>query len=174
MKRIYLIGMPGSGKTTIGKRLAKELTFDFIDLDSFIEKEENCSISEIFKYQGEKYFREIESDYLKKISERQQTGVVSVGGGTPCFNNNIEVLCATGIVVYIKANEKILLNRLENAKSQRPLFWGLTKAEIEKKLQQLIEVRAPFYEKAHISISAANMNEKDIAKAIKEYCLSRE
>ena len=169
MKKIYLIGMPGSGKTTIGKKIARELKLDFLDLDSFIEKKENCSIQDIFKYQGENYFRQVESTYLKEVAEINTQQVVSLGGGTPCFNNNMDVVLASGLSVYIKANEKILLNRLENAKSQRPLFWGLTKVEIEKKLSQLIESRSPFYDRANIIIHAANMNEKDIVRAIKEY-----
>ncbi|MDP2385187.1 MAG: shikimate kinase [Bacteroidota bacterium] len=169
MKKIYLIGMPGSGKTTIGKKIARELKLDFIDLDSFIEKKENCSIHDIFKYQGEKYFRQVESTYLKEVSEINSRYVVSLGGGTPCFNDNMDVVLASGLSVYIKANEKILLNRLENAKSQRPLFWGLTKVEIEKKLSQLIESRSPFYDRANIIIHAANMNEKDIVRAINDY-----
>ncbi|HEY1039611.1 MAG TPA: shikimate kinase [Bacteroidia bacterium] len=169
MEKIYLIGMPGSGKSTLGKKLAKELKIKFIDLDSFIEKKENCSITDIFKYEGEAYFRNVESTSLLEVSELNEPCLVSLGGGTPCFNNNMELILASGISVYIKANEKILLNRLENAKSQRPLFWGLTKTEIEIKLTQLIANRAPFYEKANIVVSAANMNEKDIARIISEF-----
>ena len=169
MEKIYLIGMPGSGKSTLGKKLAKELKIKFIDLDSFIEKKENCSISDIFKYEGETYFRNVESTYLKEVTEINESCLVSLGGGTPCFNNNMDLILASGISVYIKANEKILLNRLENAKSQRPLFWGLTKTEIETKLTQLITNRSPFYEKANIVINAANLNEKAIAGIIREF-----
>lgn len=174
MKKIYLIGMPGSGKSTIGKKIAKELKLNFIDLDAFIEKKENCSINDIFKYQGEKYFRQVESTYLKEVSELTGPCVISLGGGTPCFNENMEIILASGLSLYIKANEKILLNRLENAKSQRPLFWGLTKAEIETKLSQLIESRSVFYEKANIVVSAANMNEKDIVRTINEFNSSQD
>jgi shikimate kinase len=81
----------------------------------------------------------------------------------------MDIILSNGISLYIKANEKILLNRLENAKSQRPLFWGLTKQEIEQKLIQLIEIRSPFYKRATLEINGANADEKEIAKIIREH-----
>lgn len=167
--KIFLMGMPGSGKTTVGKRLSKSLGYHFIDLDQFIEKRENCSINDIFRHQGESYFRNAESEALKVISTENAKAVISLGGGTPCFNNNIEFLLSIGLCIYIKASDKLLLNRLENAKSQRPLFWGLTKQEIENKLQQMINSRAPFYEKAHITTDAANFQEKELIALINAY-----
>jgi shikimate kinase len=167
--KIFLMGMPGSGKTTVGKRLAKALAYEFIDLDQYIEKRENCSINDIFRHQGENYFRTAETDAIKEVSLLKSKTIVSLGGGTPCFNNNIDLLLESGLCVYIKASDKLLLNRLENAKSQRPLFWGLTKQEIEKKLQQMINARAPFYEKAHLTTEAVNFQEKELIALINSY-----
>lgn len=167
--KIFLMGMPGSGKTTVGKRLAKAMGYDFVDLDQYIEKRENCSINDLFRHQGETYFRTAETEALKEISKKTGQTIISLGGGTPCYNNNIEFLLQAGICIYIKASEKLLLNRLENAKSQRPLFWGLTKQEIEKKLQLMINARAPFYEKAHLNAEAANFEEKKLIEEISKY-----
>ncbi len=164
--KIFLMGMPGSGKTTVGKRLAKAMGYDFVDLDQYIEKRENCSINDIFRHQGEAYFRNAETEALKEISFLTNKTIVSLGGGTPCYNNNIDFLLQAGLCIYIKASDKLLLNRLENAKSQRPLFWGLTKQEIEKKLQQMIDARAPFYEKAHLTTEAVNFQEKELIALI--------
>lgn len=167
--KIFLMGMPGSGKTTIGKKLAKSMNYEFIDLDQFIEKSENCSINDIFRHQGEDYFRNAETKYISEIALKKEKTVISLGGGTPCFNDNMNLLLKSGLCIYIRANEKLLLNRLENAKSQRPLFWGLTKQEIENKLLQLITIRTPFYEKAHITVDASSLQEKKIMELIKNY-----
>lgn len=167
--KIFLMGMPGSGKTTVGKRLAKAMGYEFIDLDQYIEKRENCSVNDIFRHQGEDYFRTSETASIKEVSLLNKKIIVSLGGGTPCFNNNIELLLKTGLCVYIKATDKLLLNRLENAKSQRPLFWGLTKQEIENKLLQMINSRSVFYEKAHIQLDAANFQEKKLVDLIEQY-----
>jgi shikimate kinase len=167
MKKIYFLGMPGCGKSTIGKKVAKELGYSFTDLDNYIEKKENCTIRDLFNYQGEAYFRKIEATCLEELSKSGKKIVISLGGGTPCFFNNMELINRTGLSIYIKANEKILLNRLENAKSKRPLFWGLTQKEIEEKLVKLIEARSPFYEKATLTVNAINLNEKEIAELIR-------
>ncbi|MCD6065876.1 MAG: shikimate kinase [Bacteroidetes bacterium] len=169
MKKIYFLGMPGCGKSTIGKRVAKELGYSFIDLDTYIEKKENCSIKDIFNYQGEEYFRQTEALHLKDLSILEKDCVISLGGGTPCFYNNMDIVRRTGFSIYIKANEKILLNRLENARSKRPLFWGLTQKEIEQKLIKLIETRSPYYEKAELTVNAANLNEKEIVVLIRRH-----
>lgn len=167
--KIFLMGMPGSGKTTVGKRLAKAMAYDFVDLDQYIEKRENCSINDIFRHQGEAYFRNSETEAIKEISLLTSKMIISLGGGTPCYNNNIDSLIKAGLCIYIKASEKLLLNRLENAKSQRPLFWGLTKQKIEKKLQQMINARAPFYERAHLTTEAVNFQEKNLIEEINKY-----
>jgi len=163
------MGMPGSGKTTIGKKLAKLMNYEFLDLDQYIEKKENRSINDVFRDQGEDYFRLIETKSIIEISTLNKNIFISLGGGTPCYNNNITLLLKNGLCVYIRANEKLLLNRLENAKSQRPLFWGLTKQEIENKLKLLIKVRSPFYEKSHLTIEAGAIQEKQVLELIKTH-----
>jgi shikimate kinase len=169
MKKIYFLGMPGCGKSTIGKKVARELGWAFTDLDNYIEKKENCTIKDIFNYEGEAYFRRIEATCLEELSKSEKKMVISLGGGTPCFFDNMELINRNGLSIYIKANEKILLNRLENAKSKRPLFWGLTQKEIEEKLMRLIETRSPFYEKAALTVSAINLDEKEIAALIRQH-----
>lgn len=167
MEKILFVGMPGCGKSTLGKKVAKLLKYEFIDLDLYIEKKENCCIKDIFTYQGEEYFRKIETKYLAEILSSGKSFVLSVGGGTPCFNDNMALMKKNGRCIYIQAGARLLLNRLENAKSQRPLFWGLTKEEIEKKLQQLLDARSKYYEMATHTIDASNVNEKEVVNLIK-------
>ena len=100
-RKIFLIGFMGSGKSTFGKKLSKEISLPFIDLDKEIEKKAKCSISEIFKYLGEESFRNMESELLKSF-EHLEGFVMATGGGTPCFFNNIEYINSTGTSIYIQ------------------------------------------------------------------------
>src|ERR1700739_3799026 len=100
---VYLIGMPAAGKSSIGKQLAKKTNFTFIDLDDIISAKEEVSIKQLFQEKGETYFREIESKYLKEVSQTKENTIVSLGGGTPCFYNNIDVILSSGKVFYINA-----------------------------------------------------------------------
>lgn len=149
MKPIYLIGFMGTGKSTFGKRLAFAMNFKFIDLDEFIESKENLKIAEIFNNYGESRFRELESFYLKSINETDI--IISCGGGTPCFNNNINFINSNGLSIYLKTNRGILISRLIYNKSKRPLLADKTDTELLKFINELIDKREPFYLKAKIT-----------------------
>src|ERR1700740_2878029 len=97
---VFLIGMPACGKTSIGKRLAKKLQFSFLDLDHHLTDKENKSVTTIFSEQGESFFRELEAKYLKEISNTKTDTIISVGGGTPCFHNNLPFMLSVGKVFY--------------------------------------------------------------------------
>src|SRR5215216_5287440 len=99
--KIYLIGMPGSGKTTLGKQIAEDLGFPFIDLDTEIENREGKSISEIFSHKGEDHFRVLESTLLKELSSSSHNVVIATGGGAPCYFGGMETMNATGLTVFI-------------------------------------------------------------------------
>lgn len=107
---IYLVGFMGSGKTHTGQGLAAELNKPFIDLDTYISEKEKRTISAIFKENGAAYFRTIEHKYLNEISEKKQV-IVALGGGTPCFYNNMNLINTTGISIYLKTDEKTLFER---------------------------------------------------------------
>src|SRR5215217_1973749 len=113
MNSVFLIGFMGSGKTFVGKKLAQLLKTTFIDLDEVIEKSEEKTISQIFSQNGEEFFRERESHYLKSLSERSNV-VIATGGGTPCFHDNMKWMNENGITIYLKAKSEILFDRLKN------------------------------------------------------------
>lgn len=140
--------MPGSGKSYFGKKLAAATEMILIDLDKVIEEQEACTISEIFNNKGEDCFREIEAAMLRKVSQECTQGIISTGGGTPCFHEGIDYMNKTGITVFLETEKSLLIERLDR-KDHRPLMQGDT----EKRVDQLLESRLSIYKKAHISIA---------------------
>lgn len=150
---IYLIGLPGVGKSTLGKQLAKKLSYQFIDLDNQIEETLSLSISTIFTEKGENYFREVESLELEKTFKKENC-IISTGGGTPCFNNNIEKINAKGVSIYLKVEPEDIYDRLSNSElKKRPLFKDQNSL---LKLQQLLSKREIYYNKASFTTDAFN------------------
>jgi shikimate kinase len=150
-QRIYLIGMPGSGKSTEGARLAKSLGWKFIDLDKAIEEESGESIAIIFETQGEAAFRKLEQDQLIKTFSYTHT-IIACGGGTVCYENNIERIQQHGISIYLKANSAFILSRLQGKLAERPLFKGLGEIELIEKIKETLQLREPYYLKATATV----------------------
>jgi len=118
--KAVLIGYMGSGKSTVGKRLAEEYSWQFIDLDDYIEQAEEMTIASIFDQKGEIYFRKKELYYLKELLQKEENIVLATGGGTPCYGTNMkEILATTENCFYLKVSIKGLLERLQNEKEQR-------------------------------------------------------
>ena len=149
--KIYLIGMPGSGKTTLGKQVASDLPTSFVDLDYEIESREKKSIPEIFSQQGEDYFRMVESELLKEWAASDKSFVMATGGGTPCFFQGIDVMMQTGISIFLDTPIDLLVQRLEK-KSGRPLLQSKDNNELRNKLEALRQSRLPFYQRAQITL----------------------
>lgn len=167
---IFLIGFMGSGKSTIGVKLAKKLEFSFIDTDNLIESEEGIEVSEIFETKGEEYFRERETEIISKLSMKKNL-VVSLGGGSPCYNNNINSINISGTSFFLDVSVSNLIKRLENGVDQRPLLSSLNKDEIVNYIKTKLKERIPFYKQAiHIVDSNRDANSivEDIYKKIKE------
>jgi len=146
-QKIFLIGYMGSGKTTVGKQLAKELDLPFIDMDVFIENRYHKSISAIFEEKGEAGFREIERKALFEIIEFENV-VISTGGGLPCFFDNMDVMNQAGTTIYLKVSVKELAKRLKNGKQKRPLIKDKSQEEIKDFITENLEKREKFYNKA--------------------------
>src|SRR5687768_14013749 len=145
--KIFLIGMPGSGKSTLGKQLAAELSLLFIDLDTEIEKEEGQIVKDIFSSKGEDYFRLAESKALKKIIASYKSFVLATGGGAPCFHNGIDIINNAGISIFLDVSVKELVSRVQN-NTDRPLLNNESKVELEEKLKHLLEKRLKIYKQA--------------------------
>ena len=163
--KVYLLGYMGSGKSTVGKMLADQLQMNFLDFDRYIEKETGKTIPEIFDSLGEDKFRELEHTHLKNVLHLEDT-VISLGGGTPCFHNNIDLINSSGTSVYIEMAVDELVKRLANARNKRPLIRGLNDAELKLFIEANLEKRKPVYEKAHFSVNATTLSAEQAAATI--------
>ncbi len=164
--KIYLIGFMSSGKTTVGRELANALGCRFIDLDEYIESKHHKTIKQIFESKGEEHFRLIENEALKEVSSFNGDFVISSGGGTSCFYNNIDFMNRNGVTVYLRLEVATLLSRLMESKIDRPLLWGKTREELNSYIIRVLDERKKFYEKAQIIVDADNVNPSDLAKMI--------
>ena len=164
--RIYLLGMMGSGKSTVGKKLANKIAYEFYDLDDLIEAKIGISIADFFEKEGEDKFRLIEQETLRKTFDFKNV-VVSTGGGVPCFFDNIDEINANGISCYLQAEAGVLLSRLRGAIEQRPLLKNLGSDEkIKEYLERLLIKRAPFYLKAQKVVPALDVSVDKLVKAL--------
>lgn len=151
-KRIFLIGFMGAGKTTLGKRLANKSGLPFVDVDQKIEAYFQLSIQSIFEKYGEAFFRKEESKMLEKLIEEFPQAILSVGGGLPCYNNNIELMNLSGTTCYLHRPVKELFHRLKNSKENRPLLTGKSDAELLQYIEVKLLEREVFYSKAKIIV----------------------
>jgi len=169
LNTIFLIGYMGAGKSVVGKLLSQINGFNFYDLDEYIEAKEGKKVSEIFNQNNEVYYRKIENKYLKEISLLKDNKIISTGGGTPCFQNNFEIIneSLNSTSIYLKANIDVLVNRLKDSIDNRPIISHLTD---EYKLKEFITKhlfeRNYYYEKSRIKIVTDNLEPTEIVKLI--------
>lgn len=166
---IILIGYMASGKSSIGKRLAKKLNYKFVDLDDYIEDKENMSVSKIFKKKGEVYFRKQESHYLKKLLKKDKNMILAVGGGTPCYSDNMKLILESENVksIYLKASLSTLANKLMEKKAKRPLIAHIETLEAMTEFigKHLFE-RMPFYEQAEVHVSIDGKDKDEVTEEV--------
>ena len=161
---LFLIGMPGSGKSTLGPQLAQQLGYAFIDLDSHIEQAEGHTIADIFEQRGEEAFREIEALALRQVvSQSTEALVLACGGGTPCFHDSMQWMLSKGIVIYLKEEKEVLVKRLQGQSNKRPLLQENPK----KKLGDLLQMRSPIYEQATLICTKPSLEK--LQQAISPY-----
>jgi shikimate kinase len=149
MKRVFLIGYMGAGKSTVGQRLAKRLNLSFVDLDRYIEVRYHRTISGLFTEKGEEAFREIERRMLHEVSMFENV-LVSTGGGSPCFFDNMQFMNSAGKTVYLKVSPGELARRLELGKHTRPVLKGRSGSGLEDFVRESLEKREAFYMQASI------------------------
>ena len=160
MKSIIIIWYMGAGKTTVGKALAKELGVMFYDLDWYIESRMRKTVKQIFDEIGEEGFRKIERNMLHEVAEFENV-VVSCGGGTPCFFDNMDYMNQLGETIYLKASPETLHTHLKMGKGVRPLLLNKTPEEVEIFIREQLKLREPFYNKAKHIIDINVMDDFD-------------
>ncbi len=156
----------GSGKTLVSKELSILNNFKIFDLDTEISKQNNRSITEIFKEKGEIFFRKTEKEVLEKILSTEKNIILSLGGGTPCYYNNIDSINEKTISVFLKTNVKTLAQRLSSEKDKRPLIQNISNEDLPEFIAKHLFERNPFYNQAKITINTDNLSAREIAEEI--------
>lgn len=163
MKNIVLLGFMGTGKTTVAKALSKELDRTYVNVDDLIEAREKKSINDIFKDDGEAYFRKVEKDIIKEVS-RLSGQVIDAGGGVVMDEENMNTLRETGLLICLWSDPATVLERTKKY-SHRPL---LNVDDPEKKISELLEYRRPFYEKADFHVDSTSGDVSAVVEKVRK------
>jgi shikimate kinase len=167
MKRIFLLGYMGAGKTTLGKVLARRMKLSYIDTDQFIENRYRRKIGDIFASEGEAPFRKLEYRILCEISEIENV-IISTGGGLPCFHDSMTVMNRMGTTVYLEVSPEELAARLNASKTVRPVLQNRSGKELLDFIRENLNKRKPFYEQATIRFNAEGMYTKRDVETLAE------
>lgn len=165
--RIFLIGFMGTGKTTMGSRLARKIGYEFVDMDQIIEETARMTIPEIFSEHGEEIFRKWEHNILQELCQRENV-VIATGGGAPCHGEMMSIMNNNGITVYINLSPPALKDRLMKSKTKRPLISGKSEQELLEFIKSKLEEREVFYMQATFIIDGINLSSDQLAEHLKE------
>ncbi len=166
--RIYLIGFMGTGKSTMGARVASQLNVPFVDTDEGLEDQTGMTISQIFSSKGENEFRQLEAKFIRE-TDQYDKALISTGGGLPVYNNNMQWLTEHGITIYLHWPDDILLTSLVHHRSIRPLLSELSEEQAMVKAMQLLAERKPVYEQASMTLEMRGEVEEDV-KLLEKAC----
>lgn len=159
MNPIFIIGYMASGKTTFGKALARHINLRHIDLDFYIEQRFHTTVKQLFATRGEAEFRRIEGNLLREVGEFSDV-IISCGGGTPCFSDNMEYMNSRGTTICLQATDDVIADRIIEAGDKRPLMAGKSREEILSTIRTHSEQRSPYYNQAQIFISGNSLESK--------------
>ncbi len=163
--RIFLVGFMGAGKSVVGRRLAKSLNLSFYDLDEEIESHYKMSVSAIFQKYDEACFRKLETSVLESFSSKDNF-VLSCGGGTPCFGENMAFMNSIGTTIYIKLPADELVGRISSSYNKRPLTDGKSDEELASYVDAMLKKREPFYSMAKITVDASGTDKETLVEKI--------
>lgn len=159
----------GSGKSTAGKALAPLLKTRCIDLDDYLEKKEGRSIPEIFESEGEEKFRELEKKYLSELLKLKDPHIISLGGGTVCFYDNLEKIKSHGLLIYIDLPIEVLATRIQESSFTRPLLKELSTEELIQNIREILSERKKYYEQAHMTVNGLILTPQLLKQKISAY-----
>lgn len=160
--KLYLIGLMGSGKSDLGKKISMSIQLPFIDLDEILEKQEGMKVSKIFSTKGQSYFRKIEAEALREQSKAAEF-VMATGGGTPCFYDNMKFINEMGISIFLDTAVDVIISRFDKAQLEsRPLLQGEEMEGVTRKLENMLQRRLEFYQQAHITVNGATAKAWDV------------
>jgi len=165
--RVYLLGYMGSGKSTLGPKVADELSIPFYDLDDVFEERYRISINDFFSKYGEKYFRDIEHALLLELT-KQEEFLLATGGGTPCYYNNLDFMKLHGITVYLRLPFEVLIERLMSSQKKRPVIGGVQDDDFYSHIREHLETRELFYLRSDLIIGSGSLDPGMIAGMIRE------
>lgn len=163
--RIFLIGFMGSGKSTLGSKLAHRIGHEFIDMDRLIEETADMSIPEIFSEHGEEVFRKWESDILNELCNREKL-VVATGGGAPCHSNLMRLMNEHGTTIYLRLSPDELKSRLIRSRTERPLIKNKSEEELILFIENLLEQREQYYNQANYIVNGINLHPEELANLL--------
>ena len=163
---LYIIGFMGSGKSTAGRKLAFLLDWSFVDLDKKVEEYTGKTITELFSQNGEDYFRNVESEVLKSLKGQINT-VISTGGGTPCYSDNMDYMLSTGLTLYLKLTPGQLKKRLSESSHERPLIKGLTNDEMLGFIKEKLAYREKWYNHAELTVEGIDLDINSLHSLVK-------
>jgi shikimate kinase len=166
--RIFLIGFMGSGKTHWGKILSRQINLPYFDLDEVIVASEKMSVQQIFHDKGEEYFRMKEQEVLEALVEDHNDVIISTGGGTPCFFNNIDFMKQQGKVVWLNTSVDMLLGRLLKQKHSRPLIKNISDSDLKSYIIKKLQDRKMYYEQAHVMLHEEAITIDSLLKSIQD------
>ena len=165
LDRIYFVGYMGAGKTTAARRLANRLGWEVADTDALFEEKYKISVCDFFNKYDEPLYRKLESEVLKETENLKNT-VISTGGGTACYFDNMDWMNQHGLTIFLRISEKAVIDRLLHAKRKRPLAIGKTEAELTEFVSKHYTSRLPFYEKAQITVKAEDFDLEKLIEMI--------
>jgi len=166
--KLILVGYMGSGKSTVGKRLAKRLDMRFLDLDDYIQEKTKSTIADIFATKGEIYFRTLETQCIQEVLALDENFVLALGGGTPCYGTNMELMNAAARTIYLSGSLNYIYERLAvpKRKAKRPLIAHIGHADLKEFIAKHLFERRPYYEKAHYQISIDHKKKAQVVAEI--------
>lgn len=165
---VFLVGFMGCGKSTIGRRLASRIGYDFLDLDRAVEQRAGMTVAEIFSRYGEEAFREMEREELLLVGKAQRL-VVATGGGAPCYLDNMDRMRQAGLTVYFRMSPARLVTRLARGRERRPKISGMDDMQLQAYVQDALRVREPVYQQASLVIDCDGVGDDYIASHIVRY-----